>query len=71
MATIAVHSPPSDGAGPGRSRTMADKVFQNFINGADTRTKGVDLVGNYSQDLGEYGSLKWTAALRDSQRSSV
>ncbi|WP_397453984.1 TonB-dependent receptor plug domain-containing protein [Pseudomonas sp. NA-150] len=35
---------------------------QYFINGADTRTKGVDVVGNYSQDLGGYGSLKWTAA---------
>ncbi len=35
---------------------------QYFINGADTRTKGLDLVSNYNQDLGAYGSLKWTAA---------
>lgn len=35
---------------------------QYFINGADTRTKGFDLVGNYSQDAGRWGALKWTAA---------
>ncbi|UZA69239.1 TonB-dependent receptor plug domain-containing protein [Pseudomonas viridiflava] len=40
---------------------------QYFINGADTRTKGVDLVGNYRQDLGRYGSLKWTAAFNWNQ----
>ncbi|MBV6748721.1 TonB-dependent receptor [Pseudomonas chlororaphis] len=40
---------------------------QYFINGADTRTKGVDLVGNYSQDLGRFGSLKWTAAFNWNQ----
>jgi len=40
---------------------------QYFINGADTRTKGVDLVSNYSQDLGQYGSLKWTAAFNWNQ----
>ena len=33
-----------------------------FTNGADTRTKGLDLVGSYDQDLGGAGSLKWTAA---------
>lgn len=40
---------------------------QYFINGADTRTKGVDLVSNYRQDLGRYGSLKWTAAFNWNQ----
>ena len=35
---------------------------QYFINGADTRTKGIDLVGNYLQDLEAFGSLRWTAA---------
>lgn len=40
---------------------------QYFINGADTRTKGVDLVGNYSQDLGRFGSLKWTGAFNWNQ----
>ncbi|WP_025996220.1 TonB-dependent receptor plug domain-containing protein [Pseudomonas viridiflava] len=40
---------------------------QYFINGADTRTKGVDLVGNYRQDLGRYGSLRWTAAFNWNQ----
>jgi len=33
-----------------------------FTNGADTRTKGLDVVGSYDQDLGGAGSLKWTAA---------
>ncbi|EFQ62305.1 TonB-dependent siderophore receptor [Pseudomonas fluorescens WH6] len=40
---------------------------QYFINGADTRTKGLDVVGNYSQDLGQYGALKWTAAFNWNQ----
>jgi iron complex outermembrane receptor protein len=40
---------------------------QYFINGADTRTKGLDLVSNYNQDLGQYGSLKWTAAFNWNQ----
>jgi iron complex outermembrane receptor protein len=35
---------------------------QYFTNGADTRTKGLDLVGSYDQDLGGAGSVKWTAA---------
>ncbi|WP_404823485.1 TonB-dependent receptor plug domain-containing protein [Pseudomonas capsici] len=40
---------------------------QYFINGADTRTKGVDVVSNYSQDLGAFGSVKWTAAFNWNQ----
>lgn len=40
---------------------------QYFINGADTRTKGVDLVSNYNQDLGQFGALKWTAAFNWNQ----
>ncbi|WP_422403559.1 TonB-dependent receptor plug domain-containing protein [Pseudomonas sp. GZD-209] len=35
---------------------------QYFTNGADTRTKGLDLVGSYDHDLGSAGTLKWTAA---------
>lgn len=35
---------------------------QYFTNGASTRTKGLDLVGSYDQDLGSAGSVKWTAA---------
>ena len=35
---------------------------QYFTNGADTRTKGLDLVGSYDQGLGGAGSVKWTAA---------
>lgn len=36
---------------------------QYFTNGANTRTSGVDVVGNYRQDLNRYGAVKWTAAL--------
>ncbi|MCX2887689.1 TonB-dependent receptor [Pseudomonas sp. DCB_BI] len=35
---------------------------QYFTNGANTRTKGLDLVGSYDQDLGGAGAVKWTAA---------
>lgn len=35
---------------------------QYFTNGADTRTKGLDLVSSYDHDLGRAGTLKWTAA---------
>ncbi|WDY55838.1 TonB-dependent receptor plug domain-containing protein [Pseudomonas sp. PSKL.D1] len=35
---------------------------QYFTNGADTRTKGLDLVGSYDHDLGRAGTVKWTAA---------
>lgn len=35
---------------------------QYFTNAADTRTKGIDLVADYSQDFAEYGSAKWSVA---------
>lgn len=35
---------------------------QYFTNGASTRTKGLDLVSSYDQDLGSAGSVRWTAA---------
>lgn len=38
-----------------------------FTNGADTRTKGLDLVGNFDQDLGHWGQVKWTAAFNWNQ----
>lgn len=40
---------------------------QYFINGADTRTRGLDVVSNYDQDLGRYGSLHWSAAFNWNQ----
>jgi iron complex outermembrane receptor protein len=33
-----------------------------FANGGDTRTRGLDLVVNYSSDFGKYGFAKWTLA---------
>ncbi|AGN82796.1 iron complex outermembrane receptor protein [Pseudomonas putida] len=38
-----------------------------FTNGANTRTKGLDLVGNFDQNLGNWGQLKWTAAFNWNQ----
>nr|ELU0815142.1 TonB-dependent receptor [Pseudomonas putida] len=38
-----------------------------FTNGASTRTKGLDLVGNFDQNLGNWGQLKWTAAFNWNQ----
>lgn len=40
---------------------------QYFTNGADTRTKGLDLVSSYDQDLGGAGTVKWTAAFNWNQ----
>ncbi|WP_455922951.1 TonB-dependent receptor plug domain-containing protein [Pseudomonas putida] len=40
---------------------------QYFLNGANTRTKGLDLVSNYRQDLGNWGALKYTAAFNWNQ----
>ncbi|TKK32716.1 TonB-dependent receptor [Pseudomonas sp. CFBP13528] len=40
---------------------------QYFINGADTRTKGLDLVSSYNHDLGAFGAVKWTAAFNWNQ----
>lgn len=34
---------------------------QYYANALDTRTKGIDLVADYSQSLGKYGQLRWTA----------
>ncbi|AZC16855.1 TonB-dependent siderophore receptor [Pseudomonas sp. CMR5c] len=35
---------------------------QYYTNAADTRTKGVDVVADYSQSFGEYGTAKWSIA---------
>jgi iron complex outermembrane receptor protein len=40
---------------------------QYFLNGANTRTKGLDLVSHYRQDLGVWGALKYTAAFNWNQ----
>jgi iron complex outermembrane receptor protein len=31
-----------------------------FLNGVSTRTRGIDITGDYRTDFGEYGSVKWT-----------
>jgi iron complex outermembrane receptor protein len=33
---------------------------QFFFNGADTRTRGIDLTSSYVTDFGKMGSVKWT-----------
>ncbi|KPA88469.1 TonB-dependent receptor plug domain-containing protein [Pseudomonas sp. RHF3.3-3] len=35
---------------------------QYYANAADTRTKGLDVVADYSQSFGEYGAAKWSVA---------
>ncbi|BBP78816.1 TonB-dependent receptor [Pseudomonas gingeri NCPPB 3146 = LMG 5327] len=54
--------------GPAVSQILVDNGLspnlagQYYANAADTRTKGVDLVADYSQSFGEYGSAKWSVA---------
>jgi iron complex outermembrane receptor protein len=40
--------------------TVTQTGINIFTNGADTRTRGVDLVVNYASDLGDYGRATWT-----------
>ncbi len=44
------------------NRITSTSGGQYFTNGADTRTKGLDIVGNFDQGLGRFGALKLTAA---------
>jgi iron complex outermembrane receptor protein len=46
-----------------RVHVPATAGAQYFTNGANTRTSGVDVVGNYRQNLNQFGSVRWTAAL--------
>ncbi len=39
-----------------------DDTFSFFTNAADTRTRGIDIVGSYDADYGEYGSVKYSLA---------
>ncbi|WP_375428576.1 TonB-dependent receptor plug domain-containing protein [uncultured Sphingomonas sp.] len=40
--------------------TVVQTGINIFTNGADTRTRGVDLVVAYRSDFGEYGTVNWT-----------
>jgi iron complex outermembrane receptor protein len=44
-----------------------------FTNGAATRTRGVDIIGNYLQDFADYGSVKWELSgnINDTELLSV
>ncbi|GAB7127706.1 TonB-dependent receptor [Silvimonas sp. JCM 19000] len=44
----------ANGFAPGQSA-------QYYTNGADTRTNGVDVVGEYTSDFKQYGLVKWSA----------
>lgn len=44
-----IYSVPNGGAG-----------VSFFTNGADTRTRGLDLVGNYASNYGAYGTVDWS-----------
>lgn len=38
----------------------ADVSASYFINGANTKTQGVDITGSYLQDLADLGTISWT-----------
>ncbi len=40
--------------------TVSQTGINIFTNGADTRTRGVDLVASYASDFGDYGKATWT-----------
>ena len=42
--------------------TVSETGINIFTNGADTRTRGVDLVLSYPMSLGESGKINWTIA---------
>ena len=42
--------------------TVSQTGINIFTNGADTRTRGVDVVLSYPTDLGDYGKINWTIA---------
>jgi iron complex outermembrane receptor protein len=41
----------------------ASQSVSYYANAIDTKTSGVDVVGNYLQDVGAWGSVRWDAAL--------
>jgi iron complex outermembrane receptor protein len=40
--------------------TVSQTGINIFTNGADTRTRGIDLVASYASDFGDYGNATWT-----------
>lgn len=64
----AAGNPTGTNPGLGVAQILNNAGFTNisaarfFINGIDTRTKGLDVVANYAMDLGNAGSLGLTAA---------
>ena len=38
-----------------------------FTNGANTRTRGIELTANYASDFGEFGHVDWSAAFNYNQ----
>jgi iron complex outermembrane receptor protein len=42
--------------------TVTQTGINIFTNGADTRTRGVDLVVSYASDFGDYGKVNWTVS---------
>ncbi len=40
--------------------TVSQTGINIFTNGADTRTRGFDLVASYASDFGDYGKATWT-----------
>ena len=42
--------------------TVTQTGINIFTNGADTRTRGIDLVVSYPTDFGDYGTVNWTVS---------
>lgn len=51
----------------------ADVSASYFINGANTRTRGADITGDYLQDLQDHGSINWSLGtnINDTEITSV
>jgi iron complex outermembrane receptor protein len=50
-------------AAAGLTIASNNKYFADyFFNGANTRTRGLDITSDYKTDFGRYGSVKWTLA---------
>jgi iron complex outermembrane receptor protein len=40
--------------------TVVSTFIQTFVNGADTRTRGAELVATYASDFGGFGAIDWS-----------
>ncbi len=56
--------PPAPAYGqPVNPNELTYSAISVFANAANTRTRGIELTGNYASDFGEYGHVDWTLGL--------